>query len=109
MRSAARVVVAGGVHDLNAGVREHAELFEQEALGGKRRAGAVEEVSGDQHRVDFLGDREGHAPGEGVTRYLPEPVPHVFRAAGEGGVEMNVRDVDEAHRAVGAGWNGSGG
>ncbi len=95
-----RVVIPGGVDDLDVRFGQPAELGQQESLALEGPAASVKEVAGDQHRVHLLADSGVHAPGKGLACSMPQAIPHVVRPTGEGGVEVDIRDVDETQRAT---------
>ena len=93
-------MIPGGVDDLDARLGQPAELGQQESLAFEGKAASVEEVAGDQHRVHLLADGGVHAPGKGLACSMPQAIAHLVRPAGEGGVEVDIRDVDETQRAT---------
>ncbi len=94
---ASRIVVPRGVDHGDAVVGQAAHLLQEEALGLEGEALVVEEVPGQQHGVDVFPDGQVHPRLEGVPGRLAEAAPDGLGASGEGGVQVDVGQVDEAH------------
>jgi hypothetical protein len=78
-------------------VAEPLGLLQQKALGLERKPVSVEEVPGNQEGMHILAYREVHGPTKRLARRVPETLSDRLGASCEGGVEVDVGDVDEAH------------
>jgi len=93
-------VVPGRVDHLDARFGQNRELPQQEALAAERQTRPVEQVAGDENRVDLFGHRGVDTPRERFASGFAQPASHFFRPAREGGVEVNIGDVNETQCAA---------
>ena len=74
-------------------------FLEEEALGLKREPLSVEEISGDEKRVNVLADGQVYGSFERLARGVAKACADRFGAAREGGVQVDIGDVHETHGA----------
>ncbi len=63
------------------------------------QAGSVEQVPGNDHGIHLVVEGHVHGTTKGLAGGFPEALPDPGRTAPEGGVEMNVGEVEDAHGA----------
>ena len=90
-------MVSGGVDDRDPVLLQTPHLPQEEALGLEGEPLPVEEVAGDEDRVDVLADRQVRGPAERFAGGVTQASAHLLGTARECGVEVDVGDVQEAH------------
>lgn len=103
-----RVVVAGGVEEGDSRTGEATKFPKEEPLGSPGEEFAVKEVSRHQYGVHLFGQGELDGPREGVAGGFPKGVPEFGGAPDEGGVEVQVGQVEETHGEEGRKGTGCG-
>ena len=92
---AARIVIAAGGEEPDAGLGQTLELAGEEQLRANRENGIVEEIAGGENRVEAVRDRVIDGPLERVVRRLAQALARALAAA-EACLEVQVREVQEA-------------
>lgn len=90
-------MISGRVDDGNPVVSQPAGFLEEEALGLKRQALAVEKIASDQKGVHVLPDRQIHRTSKRFSGGVAQAPSDRLGSAGKRGIEVDVGNVQESH------------
>ena len=71
------IVITGGVENLDVRFTQPGQLFPEESLGLEGKPLSVEQVAGDQKRLNALGERQVDSSAQGGPRALPQAAAQV--------------------------------